>query len=113
MSRLSDALKMMDKATPGPWEIGKNHRDTVIADSKYSCTERQSGHDDIEYYGGLCVAESILPENREVIAAAPDMAAWIKKALPLLSDARCGIDNAFGEGSKISASISALVAEAK
>lgn len=63
--------------TPGPWKVGEIHRDTVIADAKYSCPERNSGHDDVEYYGGLCIAESILPENRPLIAAAPDLEAVV------------------------------------
>jgi len=38
--------------------------------------------------------------------------AWIKKALPLLKDAKCGIDNAFGKDTKIAMQIEALIAEA-
>ena len=38
--------------------------------------------------------------------------AWIKKALPLLADAKCGIDNAFGNGTKIATQIDAIIKEA-
>ncbi len=42
-----------------------------------------------EYYGGLCIAESIQPSHRPLIAAAPDTR---KALLALLAevDARCG-----------------------
>lgn len=61
------------KFTPGPWCIGKLQIDTIIADAKYAQSNRNTGHDAVDYYGGLCIAESVLPENRALIAAAPDM----------------------------------------
>ena len=45
--------------------------------------------------------------------AAPEALAWIKRAVPLFLDSKCGIDNAFGEGSKIASAIDALLLEVK
>jgi len=122
MSTLSDALAAMDKATTGPW-IAK------------LCL------------GGSYVIDNTLPENKglvrniaevsghlstskdaALIAAAPDMAAWIKKALPwveiraerlrtLLILARAEKDEAYVEliadASEELAALDALLAEAK
>ena len=88
--------------TPGPWTVGVMHRDTVVADAKYSCQERHSGHDDVEYYGGLCIAESILPENRSLIAAAPNML----EALKIL-------DNRGGLGLDVHEWIQGIIAKAE
>jgi len=66
------------KYTPGPWSVGTKQGDTIIADKKHARHDRETGHDAIDYYGGVCVAESVLPENRELIAAAPEMLEALK-----------------------------------
>jgi hypothetical protein len=39
------------------------------------------GSDDVEYYGGHLVAETVAPRNLPVIAAAPDMLTALKDTL--------------------------------
>lgn len=55
--------------TPGPWRIGKSHG-AVIADHPAPGVR---GSDDVEAYGGHMVAESIAPQNRALVAAAPEV----------------------------------------
>jgi hypothetical protein len=69
---IKQALDAMDKATAGPWGV----------DRKY-CTKAKSKD--------IVVSESWMIKtidetraNTVLIAAAPDMAAWIEKALPWL-----------------------------
>ena len=55
--------------TPGPWRVG-NCR-SVVADSPMGTHSEQ---DNVAYYGGALVAESIRTEaNARLIAAAPDL----------------------------------------
>lgn len=65
------------KHTPGPWRLGKDYG-AVVAD--HSTTERpDSGHADVEHYGGHLVCESVaLKANAHLIAAAPDMLLELK-----------------------------------
>ena len=68
------------KHTPGEWRIGKMGG-TVVADSKTSDTPN-TGHDDVEYYGGHLICESIETQaNARLIAAAPDLLEACKMAL--------------------------------
>lgn len=55
--------------TPGPWRAGETGG-AVVADHQIS---EVSGSEDVEYYGGHLVAESIAARNVPVIAAAPDL----------------------------------------
>lgn len=71
MSKLSDALAAMDKATPGPWEqeyslIQSEPGNCII------CNVHKWGNDDAH------------DQNATIITAAPDALAWIKEALPWL-----------------------------
>jgi hypothetical protein len=64
----------MTGATPGPWRVKGN---AVIADAP---APGIGGSDDITYYGGHLIAESINPPNAILIAATPEMRAllaWI------------------------------------
>jgi hypothetical protein len=54
--------------TPGPWRVGRNG--AVVADVPIP---EMQGSDEVEYYGGHLVAESITPSNAQLIAAAPDL----------------------------------------
>lgn len=82
----------MPKHTKGPWRIGtgKTALGSVVSDIpcqrlEYSDDERAS---ELEYYGGFLVAESITPENRALIAAAPALYDACKDAHRLLTVAR-------------------------
>ena len=114
MSTLSDALAAMDKATPGPWEMRRD-------DCHYGTMTEI-------YSGDVIIAESNYDGDTPMIAAAPDMAAWIEKALPwveiraerlrtLLILARAEKDEAYAEliadASEELAALDALLAEAK
>jgi len=58
--------------TKGTWRIGKQ-AGTVVSDKKV-ITLSDTGHDDIDYYGGYLIAESIArKEDAKLIAAAPIM----------------------------------------
>lgn len=56
--------------TPGPWRVPLR-RGAVVADHPVPGI---NGSDDVSYYGGHLIAESIAPHNRDLIAAAPDLA---------------------------------------
>ena len=60
------------KGNNGKWEVGKEEM-TVISDSRNNIPT-DTGHDDIQYYGGYLIAESIYnKEDAKLIAAAPEM----------------------------------------
>ncbi|MGV8136519.1 MAG: hypothetical protein AB2L20_15025 [Mangrovibacterium sp.] len=55
----------------GTWKLG--HCGSVVTDNGDGFP-LNTGHDDIEYYGGYLIAESIYNiDNAKLIAAAPDM----------------------------------------
>ncbi|BCT30325.1 MULTISPECIES: hypothetical protein [Bacillus subtilis group] len=65
------------KHTPGPWRIGK-YPSTIVSSSRVETTRatinNDGGVNDVEYYGGSLIAESVLRhENAKLIAAAPAM----------------------------------------
>lgn len=61
--------------TPGPWRLGKT-ADAVVCDTPLGSG---GGHDDVGYYGGHLVAESIASHgDRHLIAAAPDLLAVVE-----------------------------------
>lgn len=64
--------------TRGPWRLGGGNgsmaSSAVVADYP---VPGMGGSDAVEYYGGHLVAESIAPQNRAIIAAAPDLYDWI------------------------------------
>jgi len=68
---------MQDKHTPGPWRIGRNYG-AVVADHP---VPEMSGSDHVEAYGGHMVGESIAPRNRQLIAAAPELAVALRRLL--------------------------------
>jgi hypothetical protein len=56
----------------GTWKPGKTGG-TVVTDDPEGFNE-QSGHSEIEYYGGYLIAESILnPDDIKAISAIPEM----------------------------------------
>jgi hypothetical protein len=63
--------------TPGPWRLGNG--DTIVADMPI--TGGALGTDDVAYYGGHLIGESVAPCNRSIIAAAPTLAALLRRYL--------------------------------
>ncbi len=65
------------KTTPGPWKKSPLKPDTVISESAQGVDLEH-----VKYYGGFCIAESILNESdRKLIAAAPEMLNLLIKIL--------------------------------
>ena len=56
--------------TGGNWTKGKNYGAVV---SDIDPTEFGQGHEDVEAYGGVLIAESITAQNAPIIAAAPKL----------------------------------------
>lgn len=56
--------------TPGPWRIGRLC-DALVSDSEQHLPSRGEGSK--KYYGGYLIAESIAPQNAELIRRAPEM----------------------------------------
>ena len=65
----------MQQHTPGPWRGGKGGF-TVVADHPIP---EIGGSGDVDYYGGHLVAESVAPQNRPLIAAAPELLGSLKR----------------------------------
>lgn len=55
------------KPTTGPWRVGKNG--AIVAD--FPIEGGVPGTSDVECYGGYLIAETVAPENRRLVAAAP------------------------------------------
>lgn len=94
----------MSKHTPGPWQVGRGGGCVIASHPVPGIT----GTDDIEYYGGHLVAESITPDNALLIAAADDLYEIVRRLLEgwdaecgdveyLIDDARAAIAKATGE----------------
>lgn len=64
--------------TKGPWRKGRSG--AVVADHP---VPGMGGSDAVEYYGGHLIAESVAPQNRDIIAAAPEL----YEALEMVRDA--------------------------
>lgn len=75
MSKLSEALAALDKATPGPWEAIKPFNSNGFW---YINNHSTSNGEIATNYGKKA------RHNANIIAAAPDALAWIKEALPWL-----------------------------
>lgn len=92
MSKLSEALAALDKATPGPWTIKKTeygYADILGNELFYSGITGQNTN--------VTVARVYrLKSNSKVVAAAPDALAWIKEALPLMEKLIEPIDEYLG-----------------
>ncbi|MFA5820425.1 MAG: hypothetical protein WC854_14260 [Bacteroidales bacterium] len=80
---IKQAIEALDKATPGPWETWQTERDGCGYLSIGPNSMEPGTHDEI-----VCDITSILTlnekdrANAKQIKAAPNMAAWIQKALP-------------------------------
>lgn len=84
----------MRKHTSGPWHISSHSCEygSVVADTP--CREPKSERDvardldEVNSYGGYLIAESIAPQNRPLIAAAPALYDACQDAHRLLTVAR-------------------------
>ena len=56
--------------TAGPWRVGTKVRSCVVADHP---APGIGGADEVEYYGGHLICESVNAANARLIAAAPDL----------------------------------------
>lgn len=67
----------MARHTPGPWRVSPHSCEygSVVADTpcREPKNERDTEHalSEVNDYGGYLIAESIVPQNRPLIAAAP------------------------------------------
>jgi len=69
--------------TPGPWRAAPGGRyGAVVSDVPVEGTVPSEG--EREAYGGYLVAESIAPQDRPLIAVAPELLGALEWALPLL-----------------------------
>ena len=78
--------------TPGPWKHSKS-TGAIISDTRPTDADLfgRDGADCLDYYGGYVVAESVLPHDQSLIAAAPDLLAACKAALRWMG--LCTIDD--------------------
>ena len=68
--------------TPGPWKHSKS-TGAIISDTRPTDADLfgRDGADCLDHYGGYVVAESVLPLDQSLIAAAPDLLAACEMAL--------------------------------
>jgi len=71
--------------TPGDWQQGKIFG-TVISNIVPPGYITGTGRDNVEYYGGFLIGESITPYDMPIIAAAPNMLAALHETLGLLKE---------------------------
>ncbi|MBC3906238.1 hypothetical protein [Undibacterium umbellatum] len=62
--------------TPGPWRVGSSGG--VVCDTPIK--DGIPGSDEVKYYGGHLICESMTFANAKLIAAAPDLLAELGKA---------------------------------
>lgn len=82
---IKQAIEAMDKATPGPWIVECNEiiqeRGDIASDQRdIAYLNPEAG--DVDDFASSAAVEG----NGIILAAAPSMAAWIKKALPYIED---------------------------
>ncbi len=78
----------MRQHTPGPWRIGKGGMlyGAVVSDTSPHPRRLDAEQaDEVAAYGGYLIAESIVKQNRPLIAMAPELLATCQDANLLLS----------------------------
>ena len=92
------------KHTPGSWKLGK-HGGTIVADSR--TTEKpNTGHDDVENYGGYLICESIATQAiAQAITGLPDLLEACKMVIAKLRGQHLGTEIGLETIEKIQAAI--------
>lgn len=77
------------KHTGGTWRAnpGNQHYGSIVSDVPVE--GRTARGDEVAFYGGHLIAESVMECNRPIIAAAPDLYAALEDAIESLEAARC------------------------
>lgn len=71
--------------TKTPWRVGTNHgMGAVVADEP---VPEMGGSDDVTYYGGHMIAESIVPRNAEFIVRACNAHDQLVHVVTMIRDA--------------------------
>lgn len=65
--------------TKGPWRRGKNGG--IVAD--HPIEDGVRGTDDVVYYGGHLIAETVAEVNASLLIAAPDMLALLRELIDI------------------------------
>lgn len=63
----------MVEHSKGPWWLSDKQPDAVLTADPSASEGLRYAEDNFQYYGGHLVAESIAPQNRPLIAAAPEL----------------------------------------
>lgn len=77
----------MTMHSKGPWRQSEMQPDAIVSDDRTTLPPGYKDPDDhLLYYGGYVVAESIAPQDRPLIAAAPDLLDALRGLLAIVSD---------------------------
>ena len=98
----------MSAHTPGPWRVGACG--SVVADHPIP---ELSGSDEVEYYGGHLVAESIAPQNMALIAAAPELLAEAHAAVAFLKTVEWNDSTSETDAGNLRIALEAAIAKAE
>ena len=71
----------MTAHTAGPWRASIGGKFAIVV-GDYPVPGIK-GSDEVSYYGGHLIAESVAPQNARLIAAAPDLLATVRELLAL------------------------------
>lgn len=85
----------MSKHTPGPWVDG-NVSDAIVVKEPFQ--EGGLGPSDEmakKYYGGLVICESVAPQNKAIIKAAPDLYESLAEMVEMVEGMDCGDEPGF------------------
>lgn len=123
MSKVSDAIEAMEKATKGPWDNYGGRWDddfeTYVPPVIYGKNGRKHAHvidsEGFVPWGEPWDSENI-DANAALVCAAPDMAALLKRALPFLlreEETEDGPLNEFYAGGDTLKELKSIIAEIK
>ena len=68
---------MSAQHTPGPWRHSTQGRFAIVVGDHP--VPGVKGSDEVAYYGGHLIAESVAPQNAPLIAASPDLLALVRQ----------------------------------
>lgn len=75
------------KHTQGPWRVGRDGG-CIVADHP---VPGMGGSDDVAYYGGHLIAESVIGSNAPILAAAPDLLDSVREFVAMYDGLRDSI----------------------